>query len=168
MEQQWKLVIPVFSHTNERTGKSFYNFVDVGPFSNTLLRSAYKGDISAMRELNDQMPSNNYGKKFQIVWSKIKVKPVQDISGRNILSSDPHGYRLDDIFSNGDYFNGDSYKIVATQEEKEYNKFQPGLLAASGAFGGKRKTKKSKRSKKSTKKSKKSKKTKKSRAIRRR
>ena len=156
MEQQWLLVIPVFSHTNERTGKPFFNFVDVGPFSNTLLRSAYKGDASAMNQLMTKMP-----RRFTIVWSKIKVKPAQDISGKNILSSDTHGYRLDDIFSNGDYFNDDAYKTAPTKEQHDFDMEHPGVLASSGAFGGKRKTKKSKRSKKSTKKSKKSKKTKK-------
>jgi len=155
MEQQWLLVIPVYSHTIERTGNPFFKFVDIGPFSNTLLRSAYKGDSNAMAQLMQQMPTNQNGKKFNIVWSKIKVKPIQDITGRNILSTDPHGYRLDDIFSNQDYFNEDSYKIVATQEERAFDKTNPGVLSESGAFGGRRRTK-SKKSKKSTKKSRKS------------
>jgi len=55
---------------------------------------------------------------------------------------------------------------VSRKEEKEYKKVDPGILASSGAFGGKRKSRKSRKLKKSSKKSKKNKKTKKIRKIR--
>jgi hypothetical protein len=50
---------------------------------------------------------------------------------------------------------------VSRKEEKEYKKVDPGILASSGAFGGRRT-----KLKKSSKKSKKNKKTKKIRKIR--